>query len=174
MKQKYTITIADMDLNVISEAPSEEVEKVVGILDRRVRSILLKSQNCSKTEAIMLCALDLCSDKLKLKEALESMMSELDDEKEKNSVLSDKLTLLEKNIEKTEKECARLQAENKRLMFHGEVFGNTKAATSDEPTAKSEQSAESVDTHTENNNGNAKSQRSRVGEMFDLLTFTDI
>lgn len=118
MKQKYTITIADMDLNVISEAPSEEVEKVVGILDRRVRSILLKSQNCSKTEAIMLCALDLCSDKLKLKEAVESLMSELDDEKEKNSVLADKLTLLEKNIEKTEKECARLQAENKRLMFN--------------------------------------------------------
>lgn len=170
MKQKYTITIADMDLNVISEAPSEEVEKVVSILDRRVRSILLKSQNCSKTEAIMLCALDFCSDKLKLKEALESMISELDDEKEKNAVLRDKLNLLEKNIEKTEKECARLQAENKRLMFNGEVFRNT------EPVAKNE-SKTSDQPATEapaENNGGAKSQRSRVGEMFDLLTFTDI
>lgn len=171
MKQKYTITIADMDLNVISEAPSEDVEKVVGILDRRVRSILLKSQNCSKTEAILLCALDLCSDKLKLKEALESMISELDDEKEKNAVLRDKLNLLEKNIEKTEKECARLQAENKRLMFNGEVFRNAEPAAKNEPKA-SEQSA-SDETPAENNSG-AKSQRSRVGEMFDLLTFTDI
>lgn len=174
MKQKYTITIADMDLNVISEAPSEEVEKVVGILDRRVRSILLKSQNCSKTEAIMLCALDLCSDKLKLKEAVESLMSELDDEKEKNSVLADKLTLLEKNIEKTEKECARLQAENKRLMFNGEVFRSSEPAAKAESVA-SEQTAP-TEAPAENNGGNsgARSQRSRVGEMFDLLTFTDI
>lgn len=174
MKQKYTITIADMDLNVISEAPSEEVEKVVGILDRRVRSILLKSQNCSKTEAIMLCALDLCSDKLKLKEAVESLMSELDDEKEKNSVLADKLTLLEKNIEKTEKECARLQAENKRLMFNGEVFRSSEPAAKAESVA-SEQTAP-AEAPAENNGGNsgARSQRSRVGEMFDLLTFTDI
>ena len=92
MKQKYTITIADMELSVVSDAPSEEVEKVVGILDRRVRSILLKSQNCSKIEAALLCALDYCADKLKAQrkvKRLESLnaeyefrISELEDELE--------------------------------------------------------------------------------------------
>lgn len=167
MKQKYTITIADMELSVVSDAPSEEVEKVVGILDRRVRSILLKSQNCSKIEAALLCALDYCADKVKMKEALEGLVSDLDDEKEKRVVLEEKLALLEKNLEKTEKECARLQAENKRLMFHGEVY---KQAAPEAP--KAEPDAKPEDTAPADNN--SKTGRSRVGEMFDLLTFTDI
>ncbi len=164
MKQKYTITIADMELSVISEAPSEDVEKVVGILDRRIRSILIKSQTCSKIEATLLCALDLCGDKLQMKEALEEVITDLEDAKEKNAVLEEKLALLEKNIEKTEKECARLQAENKRLMFNGSMFKHE--APAENKPAENEESAPAE------NNG-AKS-RSRVGEMFDMLTFTDI
>ena len=164
MKQKYTLTIADMDLSVVSEAPSEEVEKIVGILDRRIRAILLKSQTCSKIEATLLCALDLCGDKLQIKEALEEVISDLEDAKEKNAVLEEKLALLEKNIEKTEKECARLQAENKRLMFNGSMFKHEAPAES-----KPEETEEPAPT----DNG-AKAQRSRVGEMFDMLTFTDI
>ena len=164
MKQNYTITVADMQMSVISEAPSEDIEKIVGILDRRVRAILLKNKNRPKTEATLLCALDFCADKLQMKEALENLMSELDDEKEKNSVLEEKLSLLEKNLEKTEKECARLQSENKRLMFNGDVF-NQNAARKEEATDApcEEKPAESTNT-----------QRSRVGGMFDLLTFTDI
>ena len=167
MKQKYTITIADMELSVISDAPSEEVEKVVGILDRRVRSILLKSQNCSKIEAALLCALDYCADKVKMKDALEGLIADLDDEKEKRVVLEEKLALLEKNLEKTEKECARLQAENKRLMFNGEVYKQTNTAPAEKP-----EEAPVAAAPVENNN--SKTGRSRVGEMFDLLTFTDI
>ena len=164
MKQNYTVTVADMQMNVISEAPSEEIEKIVGILDRRVRAILLRNKNCSRTEATLLCALDFCADKLQMKDALENLMSELEDEKEKNSVLEEKLSLLEKNIEKTEKECARLQSENKRLMFNGEVFNQTDAPAAGTPVeAPEEKPAESN-----------SSQRSRVGNMFDLLTFTDI
>ncbi len=165
MKQKYTITIADMELSVISEAPSEDVEKVVGILDRRIRSILLKSQNCSKIEATLLCALDLCGDKLQMKEALQEVISDLDDAKEKNAVLEEKLALLEKNIEKTEKECARLQAENKRLMFNGSMFKH-------EAPAESKPAQEEASPTVAENNGTKS--RSRVGEMFDMLTFTDI
>ncbi len=162
MKQNYTITVADMEMNVVSEANSEEIEKIVGILDRRVRAILLKSRNCSKTEATLLCALDFCADKLQMKEALETVIADLEDEKEKNAVLTEKLSLLEKNIEKTEKECARLQAENKRLMFNGEVFNHNAPVEEKAPEASEEKPAEPA------------SNRSRVGGMFDLLTFTDI
>lgn len=167
MKQKHTITVADMEFNVVSEAPIEEIEKIVGTLNRHIRSILLKSQNCSKTEATILCALDFCADKLQIRDVLESVAAELDDEKEKNAVLEEKLALLQKNLEKTEKECARLQAENKRLAFNGQVF---KEADSTAPAAESaEQPAESSD-----NDSGAKSSRDRIGSMFDMLTFTDI
>lgn len=165
MKQKYTITIADIEISVVSEAPSEDVEKVVGILDRRIRSILLKSQTCSKIEATLLCALDLCGDKLQMKEALEDVISDLEDANQKNAVLEEKLALLEKNIEKTEKECARLQAENKRLMFNGSMYKHESVVEN-----KSEETSEPAPAE----NNDAKTSRSRVGEMFDMLTFTDI
>ena len=56
MKQKYTITVADMDLNIISDASPDEVENIVGMLDRRMRDINLKSPRCTKNEAALLCA----------------------------------------------------------------------------------------------------------------------
>ncbi|MBE6547437.1 MAG: cell division protein ZapA [Ruminococcaceae bacterium] len=168
MKQKYTITIADMELNVISEAPTEDIEKVVGVLDRRVRSLLLKNNNCSKTEATLLCALDFCADKLQMKEVIENLVSDLEEQKEKNAVLEEKLSLLEKNIEKTEKECARLQAENKRLMFNGQVYKQEAPEKTEPAKAESNQTAEAPA------DNNSPKGRSRVGEMFDLLTFTDI
>lgn len=152
MKQKYTITVADMDVSVLSEAPAEEVERIVGVLDRRIRSILLKSQTCSKTEATILCALDFCADKLQMKEAIEVLMSDLEDERAKVAALEEKVALLQTNLEKTESERARLDSENKSLK-----------GIEDKP-------AEAEQSETEKK---ARS-RSRVGGMFDLLTFTDI
>ena len=51
MKQKYAITVADMELSIISDASPDEVENIVGILDRRMREINLKSPRCTKNEA---------------------------------------------------------------------------------------------------------------------------
>ena len=52
MKQKYTITVADMELNIVSDAAPDEVENIVGILDRRMRDINLKSPRCTKTRPL--------------------------------------------------------------------------------------------------------------------------
>ena len=68
MKQKYSLMIADIQLSVVTDAPHEEVEKIVGILDRRMREINLKSRRCSKNEAALLCALDFCAERLSLQE----------------------------------------------------------------------------------------------------------
>ena len=58
MKQKYTITIAAVQMNIITDEAPEAVETVVGILDRKMREISLKSGNrCPKNEAALLCAL---------------------------------------------------------------------------------------------------------------------
>ena len=79
MKQKYTITISDVSLNVVCEESPEAVEALVGIVDRHMREISAKSRRCSKTEAALLCALDFCADKMKMQrktKKLESLVAQ--------------------------------------------------------------------------------------------------
>ena len=77
MKQKYTITVSDIEMNVISDESAEAVEALVGIVDRKMREISLMSKKCSKTEAALLCALDYCSDRIKAQRKLKALESKL-------------------------------------------------------------------------------------------------
>ena len=108
MKYKHTITIADIQMNIVTEEEPELVEAMVGILDRRIREIFLKSENrCPKIEAALLCALDYCAEKNKLQETInrmeeerrgidiEAMMAELAELKSENENLTTKLTYTE-------------------------------------------------------------------------------
>lgn len=97
MKQKYTITIADIEMNVISDESAEAVEALVGIVDRKMREISMLSKRCSKTEAAMLCALDYCSDRIKAQRKLKALES--------------KLALTEAAMEELEEENASLRRE---------------------------------------------------------------
>lgn len=108
MKYKHTITIADIQMNIVTEEEPEVVEAMVGILDRRIREIFLKSENrCPKIEAALLCALDYCAEKNKLQETInrmeeerrgidiEAMIAELAELKSENESLNTKLTYTE-------------------------------------------------------------------------------
>ncbi len=108
MKYKHTITIADIQMNIITEEETEVVEAMVGVLDRRIREIFLKSENrCTKIEAALLCALDYCSEKSKLQETvnrleeemrgvdINAMLSELAELKAENDKLASQLTYTE-------------------------------------------------------------------------------
>ncbi|MBO5203495.1 MAG: cell division protein ZapA [Clostridia bacterium] len=77
MRQKYTIRVADIEMNVISEESPEAVEALVGLVDRKMREIISSSKNCSKTEAALLCALDYCSEKIKIQRRIKSIESKL-------------------------------------------------------------------------------------------------
>ena len=77
MKQKYTITIADIEMNVVSEESAEAVEALVGIVDRKMREIGLVSKRCSKSEAALLCALDYCSERIKAQRKVKALESKL-------------------------------------------------------------------------------------------------
>lgn len=62
MKQKYTISIADIEMSILSEGSADEVDAIVAKVDRKVREICRQSQRISKTEAAMLCALEFCAE----------------------------------------------------------------------------------------------------------------
>ena len=97
MKQKYTITVADIEMNVISDESAEAVEALVGIVDRKMREIALMSKSCSKTEAALLCALDYCSERIKSQRKLKALES--------------KLALTETAVDELELENERLRRE---------------------------------------------------------------
>ncbi len=69
MKQKYTITVADMTLSIVSDAAPDEVESIAAMLDRRMKDISSKSPRCTKSEAAILSALSYCSERIAMQEA---------------------------------------------------------------------------------------------------------
>ena len=77
MKQKYTITIAETEMNVVTDESPEFVDEIVGILDRKMREINTACRRCSKTEAALLCALDYCSDKIKMQKKVRTFDAEM-------------------------------------------------------------------------------------------------
>ena len=174
MKQKYQITVADMQLNIVSDAPRDEVENVVGILDRRMRDIHLKSPHCTKNEAAILCALSYCSERIaaqeayqkmekdtfryaaeneRLKKALEELKNELDSVRQDNQVMR---SLLDRSVEQP----SDVVSESKPNI---ESPVEAVAAMKEEPDLQA----------SEEKSAKAKA-KSRVGTMFDLLTFSDV
>ena len=97
MKQKYTITISDVQMNVIAEESPETVESLVGMVDRKMREILGPGSRCSKTEAALLCALDYCSERIKTQRKLKSIEGKLD--------------IAENTVDELEFENSKLRAE---------------------------------------------------------------
>ena len=77
MKQKYTITISDVQMNVITEESPEAVEALVGLVDRKMREITGGGRQCPKSEAALLCALDYCSERIKSQRKVKSLETKL-------------------------------------------------------------------------------------------------
>lgn len=130
MKQRYTLTIADMELNVISDESPETVESLVGSVDRKMREILTTSRRCNKSEAALLCALDYCSDKV---QALRKV-------KQQEAVIDEKNTL----IQSLEKENDKLRVELETLRESLVAMQNLKTehTLAEEPTAEKEPETE--------------------------------
>lgn len=178
MKQKYSLSIADVILNVTVDESPEVIEYVTGVVDRKMREILLKSKYCPKTQAALLCALDLCVDKVKAKEEIESLKEEVASLSESLKTEEDKNRRAEAFTVSLEKEKARVEIENMKLRAAleeaekaGYVSSETVSATSasdNEPVEEDKPDAQ------EAKELEKKPQKSRVGAMFDLLTFGDI
>ena len=199
MKQKYTVTVADMELNIISDASPDEVENIVGILDRRMRDINLKSPRCTKNEAAILCALSYCSERIamqeafkkvekdafrfageneKLKRNIESMQEEIDRLRKDAAVMR---SILDRAVaarpEETEEKTPAAKVPARRTADRAEEVGEQisafeQPAAPAAPTAEPEAPAAEEESSAKKQAKNAP--KSRVGTMFDLLTFSDV
>ena len=191
MKQKYTITVADMELSIISDAAPDEVENIVGMLDRRMRDINLKSPRCTKNEAAILCALAYCSERMamqeafkkvekdafrfaadneKLKKTIENMQEELDNLRKDAAVMRsilDRASLVPMNAAEPEKKQAPAPsaAEATQLSAFDEA--------PEQPAAQVPAADAATDAQDENKQSKPAS-KNRMGTMFDLLTFSDV
>ena len=77
MKQKYAITVADVQMNVVTDESPEAVEALVSLVDRKMREIMGGSSYCPKTEAALLCALDYCSERIKSQRRVKALETKL-------------------------------------------------------------------------------------------------
>ena len=105
---KYTITIADIDLNISTEESPEMVDRLVSILDRRIRELLARMPRLSKSEAAILCAADFCAQTIKT----EDRTHELEHDYVK----------LAKEAEILREENAKLQANTEDLRRENQVM----------------------------------------------------
>ncbi len=110
MKQKYTITVADMELNIVSDASPDEVENIVGILDRRMRDINLKSPRCTKNEAAILCALSYCSERIAMQEAFKKVEKDAFRFAGENEKLKKNIESLQEEIDRLRKDAAVMRS----------------------------------------------------------------
>lgn len=180
MKQKYKLSIADVELNVTVDESDETVEYIVGVIDRKMREILLKSKYCPKTQAALLCALDLCADKVKLKDELEEAHDTIGSLEEEIKKAEDKSRRAEAITVALEKEKARLEIENMKLRASIEQAQRTGKLPEGDVASivATEEEAEKVIAEQEADQKDASAKKaqskSRVGSMFELLTFSDI
>ena len=178
MKQKYSLSIADVVLNVTVDESPEVIEYVTGVVDRKMREILLKSKYCPKTQAALLCALDLCVDKVKAKEEIEALKEEVAGLAEALKAEEDKNRRAEAFTVSLEKEKARIEIENMKLraaLEEAEKAGYVSGETVAEATASDNDTEREIKAEpSEEKEAEKKPRKNRVGAMFDLLTFGDI
>ena len=188
MKNKYALTIADIQLDVLSEALQKEVDKISGIVDRKMREIYLNSRSCTRNEAALLCALEFCAERLANQDRLAELElltakydevlkvfraknQELNDEmgklRSENELLRSLLTDKEKDGAPQEEPApvAAKPVSAKEFLRqvadaqYGDSGNGTAAPTPD--TAVPEDPA-------------ASRERRKTGGMFDLLSFDEV
>ena len=185
MKQKYTITVADMELNIISDASPDEVENIVGILDRRMRDINLKSPRCTKNEAAILCALSYCSERIAMQEAFKKIEKDAFRYAGENEKLKKTIEKMQEEINNLRKDADVMRSILDRASIavipEGKDAPKTTAAKEvyEEATQLSafEAPAAPAPAKEEEEPATQKAQKApknRVGTMFDLLTFSDV
>ncbi|MBP3397236.1 MAG: cell division protein ZapA [Clostridia bacterium] len=79
MRQKYAITVADIEMNIICDESQEVVDKAVSELDRQIATLCSSAgHSCTRTEAALLSALDYSTQCMHLRTRVDELQNFVD------------------------------------------------------------------------------------------------
>jgi len=200
MKEKYTLTVANSQINIVTEMPKEEIDAIVGIVDRRIREIHLHSKGCSRTDAAVLLCLDYCAEKIELQKTVKSFNAQIEKLTALNEVSSREINALEREIEvlraslsstPTVKAATLKKLADGQLAFDQmgeEVKAPVESKVEEKPISNAVEKilSENVEDHEKNEDiatesltppedkPHAKARKKKVRAMFDMISFDDI
>ena len=97
MKERYTIQICGMELNLLSEESEEYVLALAKKIDQQINGITTSRKYCSKTEAALVCALGYLDSKIKTQAELDELKEQIEDLQRDNLRLSKALEDIKRN-----------------------------------------------------------------------------
>ena len=199
MKKKYTLTVANSQINIQTEAPKEEIDAIVGIVDRRIREIHLYSKTCSRTDAAILLCLDYCAEKMELQKTVRAFSDQVEHLSIMNENSQKQIASLEREIEvlraTLELRPTRVFAKpqvDEQIAFD-EITEQIPETVTEEKkpprtalhTLLNDESLEEAvkeapapapapAANEEHNKPHAKARKKKVRAMFDMISFDDI
>lgn len=195
MKQKYTLTVANSEIHIVTEEDKQELNDIVGAVDRRIREIHLHSKSCSRVEAALILCLEYCAEKNNLQKMIKAQDAEVEHlsmqlesaEREKASLEREidslRQTLKLKN-ERAAKKAAKQKDEEESMTILSSGTsassgrGRKKKVETGEPTAVEKILADGEQQNAPKKRGRKpkgeQAQNSKVRAMFDMISFDDI
>ena len=74
MKQKFSVTVADVPMNIVCEETQQTIDTAVTSLNTQIQTISAAAGNaCTRTEAALLAALDYCTRNIHLEERIKEL-----------------------------------------------------------------------------------------------------
>lgn len=106
MKQKFTITLLDMPVSIVSDESEEAVKALAATLNERVKNVMWKSRQVTKTEAALFTALEYLSE-------VESAKARADKAEAQLALYSGNIVRLREENERLTKKVDELEAKLK-------------------------------------------------------------
>lgn len=185
MKKKYTLNIANSDINIVTEESKETIDAIVGIVDRKIREIYLHSKGeCSRTNAAILVCLDYCAEKLEMQKTLKNLNAEIERLTVLNEAASREKAALEReiealklmnasapkvNVKKTNEDQIRLDE-----IPEIEAPSTVETVEATEPEAVAEETLTPPEEESTAEKPTVKLKKKKVRAMFDAISFDDI
>lgn len=191
MKQKYTLVVANSEINIVTDEPKEDIDAIVGIVDRRIREIHLHSRSCSRTDAAILLCLDYCAEKLELQKAIKTANAQIERlavlneaAARENAALEREIEILRASLNMSSAKPSTKKVASEQLVFEDmseeapeerneNAVDKILAEEDEQIVEESLTPPETVET-SEPEKLHAKAKKKKVRAMFDMISFDDI
>lgn len=188
MKKKYTLEVANSQIDIVTDESKETIDAVVGVVDRKIREVYLHSKGeCSRTNAAILVCLDYCAERLELQKTVKNLNAEVERlnsinelaEREKAALEREILVLRESLKSATHKHAARRILEEQIALDEVHVENDLTEEPADlaldaKPDSVAEESLTPPSDDTQSEIPHIKLKKKKVRAMFDNISFDDI